>query len=96
MIPLTFGAILVLGYALVMCGLVFRNFLPLRRKAQKNQGLRRAGACERVRRRLRALQGMFDTALKRYSATELVADGVHPSPLGHQLMAQAWREAACL
>jgi lysophospholipase L1-like esterase len=41
-------------------------------------------------------QGMFDAALKRYSATELAADGVHPSPLGHQLMAQAWREAACL
>ncbi|HRE04941.1 MAG TPA: SGNH/GDSL hydrolase family protein [Opitutaceae bacterium] len=41
-------------------------------------------------------QGMFDAARKRYSATELAADGVHPSPLGHQLMAQAWREAACL
>lgn len=41
-------------------------------------------------------QAMFDAALKRYSATELAADGVHPSPLGHQLMAQAWREAACL
>ena len=40
-------------------------------------------------------QGMFDAALKRYSSTELAADGVHPSPLGHQLMAQAWREAAC-
>ena len=41
-------------------------------------------------------QAMFDAALKRYSATELAADGVHPSPLGHQLMAQAGREAACL
>ena len=41
-------------------------------------------------------QAMFDAALKKYSATELAADGVHPSPLGHQLMAQAWREAACL
>gem|GEM_PF-1463407 len=31
-IPLKFGAILALGYAVIMCGLVFRNFLPLRRK----------------------------------------------------------------
>lgn len=31
-IPLTFGAILTLGYAVIMCGLVFRNFLPIRRK----------------------------------------------------------------
>jgi len=39
MLPLTFGAIFTLGYAVVMCGFVFRNFLPLRRKAQKNQGV---------------------------------------------------------
>lgn len=41
-------------------------------------------------------QGMFDAACQRYSAAELAADGVHPSPLGHQLMAQAWRDAAAL
>jgi acyl-CoA thioesterase-1 len=41
-------------------------------------------------------QGMFEAARQRYSAAELAADGVHPSPLGHQLMAQAWREAAAL
>lgn len=31
-IPITFGAIFTLGYAVIMCGLVFRNFLPIRRK----------------------------------------------------------------
>ena len=31
-IPLTFGAILALSYSVIMCCLVFRNFLPLRRK----------------------------------------------------------------
>jgi lysophospholipase L1-like esterase len=41
-------------------------------------------------------QGTFDAALKRFSAAELAADGVHPSALGHQLMAQTWREAAAL
>jgi acyl-CoA thioesterase-1 len=41
-------------------------------------------------------QGMFEAAMKQYSAAELAADGVHPSPLGHQLMARAWREAAAL
>jgi lysophospholipase L1-like esterase len=41
-------------------------------------------------------QQMFDEARSRYSAAELAADGVHPSPLGHQLMAQAWRAAAGL
>jgi lysophospholipase L1-like esterase len=41
-------------------------------------------------------QGMFEAACQRYSPAELAADGVHPSPLGHQMMAQAWREAAAL
>ncbi len=41
-------------------------------------------------------QQMFEAAQKKYSAAELAADGVHPSPLGHQLMAAAWREAARL
>jgi acyl-CoA thioesterase-1 len=41
-------------------------------------------------------QAMFEAAQKSYSTAELAADGVHPSPLGHQLMAKAWREAAAL
>jgi lysophospholipase L1-like esterase len=41
-------------------------------------------------------QSMFDAAQKKYRAAELAADGVHPSPLGHQLMAAAWCEAAVL
>jgi lysophospholipase L1-like esterase len=41
-------------------------------------------------------QAMFDTAQQTYSVAELAADGVHPSPLGHRLMAQAWRAAAAL
>ena len=41
-------------------------------------------------------QAMFDAAQARYTAAELAADGVHPSPLGHQLMVKAWREAARL
>lgn len=41
-------------------------------------------------------QAMFDAALRTYSVVELAADGVHPSPVGHRLMAQAWRKAAGL
>lgn len=33
-VPVSLGAILSLGYAVIMCGLVFRNFLPLKSKAQ--------------------------------------------------------------
>ncbi|RXK55881.1 hypothetical protein ESB00_08360 [Oleiharenicola lentus] len=38
-------------------------------------------------------QAMFDAAQQQYTAAELAADGVHPSPLGHRLMAQAWLAA---
>jgi lysophospholipase L1-like esterase len=38
-------------------------------------------------------QEMFDAARNRHADTELAADGVHPSPLGHRLMAEAWRAA---
>lgn len=41
-------------------------------------------------------QAMFEAAQRTHSATELAADGVHPSALGHQLMATAWRTAAGL
>lgn len=41
-------------------------------------------------------QEMFDAARRRYADAELAADGVHPSPLGHRLMADAWRQAAAL
>jgi acyl-CoA thioesterase I len=41
-------------------------------------------------------QAIFEAAQQTYAVAELAADGVHPSPLGHRLMAQAWREAAAL
>lgn len=41
-------------------------------------------------------QTWFDIALKKYSVAELVPDGVHPSPLGHELMTQVWLEATQL
>ncbi|RXK53476.1 hypothetical protein ESB00_17440 [Oleiharenicola lentus] len=40
-----------------------------------------------------AYQTCFDAALAEYTAAELAPDGVHPSPLGHELMAQAWLAA---
>lgn len=41
-------------------------------------------------------QECFDAALGKYSLAELAPDGVHPSPIGHELMAQAWLTAAGL
>lgn len=36
---------------------------------------------------------MFAEETKRHSAGDLAADGVHPSLLGHRIMATAWRQA---
>jgi lysophospholipase L1-like esterase len=42
-----------------------------------------------------AFQSVFDRAVQNGSAPAYWAsDGVHPSPAGHQLMADAWLEAA--
>ncbi len=41
-------------------------------------------------------QQMFEREMSRHTPTELAADGVHPSELGHRLMAKAWRKAVRL
>lgn len=41
-------------------------------------------------------QTMFEEAMKECQAAKLAADGVHPTLLGHQLMAKAWRDAVGL
>ena len=39
-------------------------------------------------------QETFDAAVKRAPAAYWLADGVHPTPAGHAIMADAWLEAA--
>jgi acyl-CoA thioesterase-1 len=39
------------------------------------------------------LQAAFDDAVAERGATVVAGDGVHPSPLGHQLIARLWLEA---
>lgn len=39
------------------------------------------------------LQQIFDDACKVQPATYWIADGVHPTPAGHQLIADAWLDA---
>ncbi|CAL9589793.1 SGNH/GDSL hydrolase family protein [Streptomyces sp. enrichment culture] len=40
------------------------------------------------------LQPVFDEAARRAPATHWIFDGVHPTPAGHQLLADAWVSAA--
>ena len=39
------------------------------------------------------LQSIVDTAAAQRGPTMIAADGVHPTPLGHQLIAEAWLRA---
>ena len=40
-------------------------------------------------------QGVFSEAAKKAgNPAKLLGDGVHPTPCGHQLMADAWLKAA--
>lgn len=49
--------------------------------------------CARRNLPLIPYQNMFDEATQRYSVEELAPDGVHPSDLGHALMAETWLKA---
>lgn len=40
------------------------------------------------------LQDLFDQAFKRAPQSHWAADGVHPTPAGHQLITDAWIQAA--
>jgi lysophospholipase L1-like esterase len=42
------------------------------------------------------LQALMDVAAQGYGAASLAADGVHPTGLGHRLIADAWLEVAAL
>ena len=39
------------------------------------------------------LQSLVDTLAAQRGATMVAADGVHPTPLGHRLIADAWLAA---
>ena len=57
----------------------------------------RAAAVERVANKhgvaFLPLQPLFDAAARRYGAQAVTLDGVHPTALGHRLIADAWLEA---
>lgn len=41
------------------------------------------------------LQQIFDTAINNTNSAYWVADGVHPTPAGHQLIAEEWLKVFC-
>ena len=42
------------------------------------------------------LQSLLTAAAEKYGAAAIAQDGVHPTPLGHRLIADAWLEASGL
>ena len=60
----------------------------------------RRAAAERVAQHARAtfvpLQSVFDDLVRRAAPQYWAADGVHPTPAGHAVIAERWRRAAHL
>jgi lysophospholipase L1-like esterase len=83
---------LIIGEPFVLrCGAVTERWFPEfeERRSAAARVAQAAGA------RFVAFQSVFDRAVQNGSAPAYWAsDGVHPSPAGHQLMADAWLEAA--
>jgi lysophospholipase L1-like esterase len=73
------------------CGAVTERWFPEfdQRRAAAARVAREAGAT------FVPFQAIFDRAISNGSSPEWwAADGVHPTPAGHQLMAEAWLDAA--
>lgn len=60
----------------------------------KSETEKRAAAAKRITERFNlpfiALQDKFDTAIKRADSTYWLSDGVHPTAIGHELIAREW------
>ncbi len=54
------------------------------------------GLAEKYGARFLPLQEMLNKAAKKFGGPEVLADGVHPTLLGHQLIADAWLKAVKL
>ncbi|MBQ3150640.1 MAG: SGNH/GDSL hydrolase family protein [Clostridia bacterium] len=64
----------------------FRSETVLRAQAVKR-------LCEKYNMRFIPLQDKFDEACKKAPEAYWASDGVHPTPYGHELIANAWIEA---
>lgn len=84
------GVKLVLGEPFVfVCGAVAKDWVP--EINQRRDVVRKmADEFDAV---LIPYQEIFDAALKRAPAEYWLGDGVHPTPAGHHLMAEAWLKA---
>src|SRR5881396_285129 len=84
--------LLVLEPFVLRCGAVDDRWFP-----EFNQ---RRAAAQRVAQQARAafvpLQSVFDDLARRAAPQYWAADGVHPTPAGHAVIAERWRRAAHL
>ncbi len=64
----------------------FRDETPLRAEAARR-------VAEKHGLHFVELQPIFDEACKQADGSYWLGDGVHPTPMGHQLIAQAWLKA---
>lgn len=64
----------------------FNSEVALRAEAVKR-------LCEKYNMKFISLQDKFDEACKKAPESYWAADGVHPTPYGHELIANAWIEA---
>lgn len=73
----------------LVCGAVSREWVPeIDQRRDVVRQLARDFAAVLV-----PYQELFNDAVKRAPASFWLSDGVHPTPAGHQLMADAWLEA---
>ena len=84
--------LIVLEPFVLRCGAVDDRWFP--------EFEQRRAAAERVAQQARAtfvpLQSVFDDLARRATPQYWAADGVHPTPAGHAVIAERWRRAAHL
>ena len=88
--------VIVAPFVLEGCATCNTEEIPDRLERFRTDVAEKAAASKRIARRYGLpcidLQPAFDAACARASATHWAADGVHPTPAGHELIKRLWLE----